>query len=219
MAKKKPTAKSSQKSKVEKVQASRISSKKAKKKNAPTDGFGPKEIADVRKAIRLVWSRSFSRRLVVQRCTGEKGFLFCERCGERTPKIEVNHIETVGDLDDGFLRRLFCSSYEMEGLCKSCHSEVTKEERKAATAKKKEAKKYGFTPEEAAMPYISVADLEKAKSIRGYEAEIIHLDDPRVDKIIQNAYELMDAKSFQGGVKVIESEDRDYVEVSLSDLI
>lgn len=117
-----------------------VAKKKSKSKissELKVDGFGPKEKANVRKAIRLVWTRSHAKQLVVKRCTGADGFLYCEHCKERAPKIEVNHKVTVGDVDDGFLKRLFVPSTEMEGLCKKCHAPITNKERREATAKKK----------------------------------------------------------------------------------
>jgi hypothetical protein len=125
-----------------------VAKKKSKSKTSSEekiDGFGPKEKANVRKAIRLVWTRSYSKQLVVKRCTGSDGFLYCEQCKERTPKIEVNHKVTVGDVDDGFLRRLFVPSTEMEGLCKKCHAPITNKERREATAKKKAKKEEVMT--------------------------------------------------------------------------
>lgn len=113
----------------------KVKEKTKKKKLEPTDGLGPKEIKNIRTAVRLVWQRSYARKLVVQRCTGFDGFTFCEECDERTPKLKVDHIEKVGDVDEGFITRMFVPSSKLKGLCDDCHKEKTKEERKAAKPK------------------------------------------------------------------------------------
>lgn len=124
--------------KIEKVPNStqKVVKKSGKKKAQKTDGLGPREIKQIRAAIRLVWQRSLARKLVVLRCTDKDGFMFCEKCGKRVPKIFVNHIDTVGDVDEGFIERMFCPSMFLEGLCKPCHDPITKLERKAAKARK-----------------------------------------------------------------------------------
>lgn len=104
----------------------------AKNKLQKTDGLGPLEIKKIRSALRLVWHRSHARQLVVKRCTGDGGFLYCERCLDRTPSLKVDHIVQVGAVDAGHLLRLFCPSQELQGLCGPCHNAKTKAERKAA---------------------------------------------------------------------------------------
>ena len=101
-----------------------------KKKIIKTDGIGPHEIKKIRNALRLVWHRSYARSLVVRRCTDHRGWLYCERCHKKTPQLKVDHIEKVGDVDQGFVSRLFCPSTKLQGLCKKCHNTKTKEERK-----------------------------------------------------------------------------------------
>lgn len=103
-----------------------------KKTLEKSDGFGPYEIKKVRSALRLVWHRSHARALVVKRCTREDGYPYCEKCGERTPKLKIDHIIQCGDLDGGFLARLFCPSSALQGLCKDCHNAKTREERRIA---------------------------------------------------------------------------------------
>lgn len=116
-----------------------------KKKLKPTDGLGPKEIKDIRKALRLVWTRGHSRRLVVKRCTNQAGFLKCELCKKITPLFKVDHIVKVGDVDGEFIARLFCSSDKLQGLCKKCHDSKTKAERAAIRISKRLNKsKWGF---------------------------------------------------------------------------
>lgn len=94
-----------------------------------TDGLGPLEIKKIRSAVRLVWHRCHARSLVVKRCTGKGGFQFCEKCKKRTPKLKVDHLINVGDLNDGFIPRMFCSSVGLQGLCDECHKAKTKEEK------------------------------------------------------------------------------------------
>lgn len=100
-----------------------------KAKLTPTDGLGPLEVKKIRTALRLVWHRSHARRLVVKRCTDSEGFSFCERCLVRTPALKVDHITACGDVDGGYLSRLFCPSAKLSGLCKKCHDDKTREER------------------------------------------------------------------------------------------
>ena len=106
--------------------------KKQKVKIELLDGWGnPKEIEQVRKAIRQVWSRgSNSRKIAKKRCMNDDGFYVCEKCNKMTPKIEIHHLHTVGDLNDGYLARLFCPSSQLWSLCPSCHGKLTRAERK-----------------------------------------------------------------------------------------
>lgn len=102
---------------------------KGKKKIEKCDGLGPHEIKKIRSAIRLVWHRSHARRLVVLRCTGKDGFARCEKCKDPTPALKIDHRQNVGDVDGGFIERLFCPSSGLQGLCKKCHDAKTKLER------------------------------------------------------------------------------------------
>ncbi len=106
--------------------------KRKKKEILPkVDGLGPKEIKQIRTALRQVWSWSYSRRLVVARCLLPNGFSKCEKCKEVVAKIFVDHKKQVGDVDEGFIKRLFVASRYMWGLCKKCHDPKTRAERKA----------------------------------------------------------------------------------------
>jgi hypothetical protein len=86
-----------------------------RQKLKPTDGFGPKEMKRVRQTVRQVWHQCHARKLVVNRCTDEKGWQWCERCKKKTPKITVDHIEPVGEVDSGFLKRMFVPSRKIDG--------------------------------------------------------------------------------------------------------
>lgn len=107
----------------------------ARKKIEKVDGLGPHEIKKIRSAIRLVWHRSFARSLVVKRCVGKDGFARCEQCKKKTPHLKIDHIKNVGDVDGGFIERLFCPSWELQGLCHECHKIKTKMERAARPKK------------------------------------------------------------------------------------
>lgn len=115
-----------------------------RQKTVKTDGLGPLEIKKVRAALRLVWQRSHARRLVIQRCTGKDGFEYCEKCGECTPNLKVDHIIACGDVDGGFLDRLFCPSKRLQGLCKPCHDLKTSRERGRKDTGGKRQKKLSF---------------------------------------------------------------------------
>lgn len=44
----------------------------------------------------------------------------------------VDHINRVGDVDAGFIERMFVPSNKLQGLCHKCHGLKTKQERKLA---------------------------------------------------------------------------------------
>lgn len=108
----------------------------AKKKLKPTDGLGPLEVKKIRTAIRLVWQRSHPRKIVVKRCTDRNGWLFCEKCHKKTPALKVDHIVACGEVDGGFIERMFVPSQKLQGLCHPCHKIKTKNERSALRKKK-----------------------------------------------------------------------------------
>ena len=109
-------------------------SKTPKPKVEKIDGLNPQEIEKIRKAIRQVWNWSYSRNLAKKRCTDKEGYYQCEGPNhigrKRTPKIQIHHLHTVGDIDSGFLERLFCPSKELLCLCPKCHKKLTDIERK-----------------------------------------------------------------------------------------
>lgn len=102
----------------------------SREKVKPTDGLGPLEIKKIRAAVRLVWQRSHARRLVIKRCTDKDGYLWCEECHEMTPVLKVDHTVQVGDLDDGYIPRMFVPSSGLRGMCADCHRKKTAEERR-----------------------------------------------------------------------------------------
>lgn len=105
----------------------------AKSKAPPVDGLSAKDIKRLRSAIRQVWTYSTPRRLVVNRCLIKegkwKGFSRCESCKTIVPKIFVDHIRRVGDVDEGYIKRMFVSSKSLQGLCKKEHDAKTRKER------------------------------------------------------------------------------------------
>lgn len=106
-----------------------MAKKRKKKAVEKVDGLSAKDVQKIRSAIRQVWHRSHVRKLCVNRCIGKDGFSYCEKCGKRAPKILIDHINKVGEVDGGYIRRLFCASILLQGLCKICHDKKTKEER------------------------------------------------------------------------------------------
>ena len=105
---------------------------KSKKNEIPkVDGLSAKDVAKIRSAIRQVWHRSHVRKLCIKRATGKDGFMRCEQCTKKVPKIHVDHIVAVGKVDGGFIKRLFCPSKHLQALCDRCHRAKTKQEREA----------------------------------------------------------------------------------------
>lgn len=110
--------------------------RRKKAKIEKVDGLGTHDIEKIRAALRQVWHWSHAKKLVVKRCTGKGGFAYCEQCKKRRPKIFVDHIHKVGDVDRGFIERLFVPSVKLQGLCKKCHDAKTREERKVNPPKR-----------------------------------------------------------------------------------
>lgn len=92
-------------------------------------------------------------RLVKKRCMGEDGFPRCEnkKClskGKPVPAIQADHIRPIGEIGGpDYIKRMFVSSKEMQGLCKKCHAEKTKQEKNsvAGVLKRASTKKLKFT--------------------------------------------------------------------------
>lgn len=102
----------------------------AKKKRFPkVDGLGPVDVKRIRSALRDAWRWNHARQLVIKRCLLPDGFSRCERCESTAPKIFVDHIDAVGEVDAGYIQRLFVPSNLLQGLCKKCHAHKTKIER------------------------------------------------------------------------------------------
>lgn len=107
--------------------------KKRKEKPQKIDGWSAKNIAQLRSAIRQVWSWSEPCRIVRKRCLIAGGFSRCEQCKKKVPKVFVDHIKVMGSIfGEGYIERMGCPSTELQGLCKKCHDAKTAVERKAA---------------------------------------------------------------------------------------
>lgn len=111
--------------------------KKTKAKPVKVDGLSPKDKQKIRNAVRQIWQRSYPRKLCVQRAIGPDGFPVCEKCGKTVPKVAIDHMQSVGELDGGFISRLFCSSDKLQALCKECHQQKTNAENRARRLKAK----------------------------------------------------------------------------------
>ncbi len=109
-----------------------MAKRRSKPKIEKFDGLNDQDKKNIRRVLRQAWSWSYSRRLVVKRCTLPNGFARCEKCRERCPIVKVDHIKQVGDVGPNYIAKLFVPSNKMQGLCKKCHDKKTKEERKAA---------------------------------------------------------------------------------------
>lgn len=109
----------------------------AKKKKEKVDGLSSSDITKIRSAIRKVWHWSYPKKLATARAVGKDGFSYCEKCKKRSPKVFIDHIKNVGDVDDGFIKRLFCCSKGLQALCKKCHQIKTNQERSELRKTKK----------------------------------------------------------------------------------
>lgn len=115
-----------------KIEGLKMAKKRQKKVVEKVDGLGPKDIKRLRSAIRNVWRYSHPWKLVTQRCLLPDGFSKCEGCKKKCPKVFVDHIQNVGDVDSGnYILRMWTPSKNLQGLCKKCHDAKTKLERQA----------------------------------------------------------------------------------------
>ncbi len=101
----------------------------AKKRAEKIDGISPKDIERIRRAVRQVWSWSTPRRICIERATDAKGFGRCELCNSKVPKLFADHKLNVGEVDAGFIERMFVPSKYLQALCKKCHDKKTRDER------------------------------------------------------------------------------------------
>lgn len=105
-------------------------SKKGVKGAEKVDGLGPKEKAKIRTALRRVWAWSYARKKALARVVGEDGFSKCEQCKKIAPKVHVDHVVPVGEIDEGFIARLFVPSTGLQILCVRCHRFKTNYQRR-----------------------------------------------------------------------------------------
>lgn len=88
------------------------------------------------------------RNEVKRRCKieGRTGWYRCEECKEAHEKIEIDHVEPVVPVVDGFttwdtyIFSKFVGPEKLRGLCRACHSTKTKAENKKRREIKKAAK-------------------------------------------------------------------------------
>lgn len=103
--------------------------------------------SQLRSSIRRVWMWSELRKQALARARLERGVYSCERCGYLGgPKeMDVNHKQTVTPetgLNTGadwgvFIHRLlYCGLEGLEVLCKTCHAQITANERAEKSQKK-----------------------------------------------------------------------------------
>ena len=108
----------------------------AKVKKEKIDGLSSDDLSRINKALGQVRKWSYPVRLVKKRCLHADGFYRCEntQCqskGMPVPSIQVDHIEPIGEIGGSeYIKRMFVSSDKLQGLCKKCHQEKTKAERK-----------------------------------------------------------------------------------------
>lgn len=94
-------------------------------------GVSPKQVQQLRSAIRQVWSWSYARKACIARATDAKGFGRCELCKKRVPKLFADHLKMMGDvLSPTYIKRMFASSKHLQAICKKCHDKKTREERR-----------------------------------------------------------------------------------------
>lgn len=89
----------------------------------------------LRSAIRLIWSRSSERRAIIKAALNDKKEFKCPLCNKMYPDWagEVDHIVAIGTLASwhdvaAFIEKMFFGQQRL--VCKSCHREKTKEDRK-----------------------------------------------------------------------------------------
>lgn len=114
--------------------------KTKKAKEAKVDGLNATDLKKLHKAVRQVWAWSEPVRLVRKRSMHADGFPRCEgiACpsqGGAVPKVFVDHVEPVGEVGGpSYIQRMFIPSNQLQALCKKCHDQKTKSERKRAEA-------------------------------------------------------------------------------------
>lgn len=117
----------------------------------------PKERNLLKGAIRRVYSRSESRKAVIDKNLVKNfndpsrprvtKWVFCNKCGLIFPKYlaEADHIEPIVPLDkaledmswDELIDNLWCDIEKQSCLCKVCHKTKTKEENRKRNENKK----------------------------------------------------------------------------------
>lgn len=105
-----------------------MAKRKKKVKTEKVDGLCPEDLARIRTAVRQVWTWSVQWRKAKARNIGKDGFPRCELCKKKVPKTYVDHMVSVGEVDSGFIERMFVSSIYLQNLCKDCHGVKTRKD-------------------------------------------------------------------------------------------
>jgi len=95
------------------------------------------------------WMHWSPRNEVKKRCKIENktGWYRCELCHTEREKLEIDHITPVVSVVDGFtdwntyIKSRFVTADKLQGICRDCHKNKTKEENK----KRRELKKWMST--------------------------------------------------------------------------
>lgn len=94
------------------------------------DGLNDIDKKRIRTALRRAWSWSYSRRITAARCLNEDGFPVCEECNRVVPRITIDHIYPVGEIDNTTIERMFVPSNKLRAICSTCHRGFTNAQRK-----------------------------------------------------------------------------------------
>ena len=88
----------------------------------------------VKAALRRTWGRSKQRQAALKTAKVAYGQYKCANCSGifRRKNIQVDHIIAVGKFIDfnQYIERLFCDAKGLRVLCRECHKEKTKQDRK-----------------------------------------------------------------------------------------
>ena len=113
--------------------------KKKKKVEEKIDGLNPKDIQNIRKALRPVWSWSYPRKLCIKRAMSENDIGKCEHCKAMVGKLYADHKQVMGDvLAPDYIKRMWTPSKNLQALCANCHRKKTQQERKEAAKASKD---------------------------------------------------------------------------------
>lgn len=77
---------------------------------------------------------SEERKAVINEARLSRGRYLCSKCGETISSIEINHVSPCGSFETWeqfttFCERLFVDRSGLQALCKTCHLQITNEQR------------------------------------------------------------------------------------------
>lgn len=113
-----------------------IEKRKEKKSARKFDGYNPYIKQQIRNAIREIWRNSAAWKIAKNRVLQPDGMSRCEECNNLFAKTAIDHIIACGELDSGFIDRMFVPSIGLKSLCGECHSIKSSEDRKKLADKK-----------------------------------------------------------------------------------